>query len=84
MRLELRIGDATQQTFEEGSFDAVYQDAFSPNAYPELWTETFFTKLYHALKPGCVLTTYSVKGEVRRRLQSLGFKVEKRPGPPER
>ena len=80
--LELRVGDATEQTFSENTFDAVYQDAFSPDANPELWTDTFFDRLYRALKPGCVLTTYSVKGEVRRRLQRLGFTVEKRPGPP--
>ena len=82
VRLELLIGEATQQAFEATSFDAVYQDAFSPDANPELWTETFLAKLYRALKPGGVLTTYSVKGEVRRRLQGLGLEVEKRPGPP--
>jgi len=80
--LELRIGNATKQTFEENTFDAVYQDAFSPDANSELWTDTFFSKLHRTLKPGGVLTTYSVKGEVRRRLQRLGFAVEKRPGPP--
>ena len=80
--LELRVGDATKQTFGENAFDAVYQDAFSPDANSELWTDTFFDRLYHALRPGGVLTTYSVKGEVRRRLQRLGFTVEKRPGPP--
>ena len=80
--LELCIGDATEQTFDKNVFDAVYQDAFSPDANPELWTNTFFDKLHYTLKSGGVLTTYSVKGEVRRRLQRLGFAVEKRPGPP--
>lgn len=82
LRLELLIGEATTQTFEANSFDAVYQDAFSPDANPELWSETFFRKLYDALKSNGKLTTYSVKGDVRRTLQSVGFKVEKRPGPP--
>jgi tRNA U34 5-methylaminomethyl-2-thiouridine-forming methyltransferase MnmC len=80
--LELLIGEATAQTFEANSFDAIYQDAFSPDSNPELWSETFLTNLYSALKPDGKLTTYSVKGDVRRTLQSVGFKVEKRPGPP--
>jgi tRNA U34 5-methylaminomethyl-2-thiouridine-forming methyltransferase MnmC len=82
VRLELLIGEATAQTFEANSFDAIYQDAFSPDANPELWSETFFAKLYAALKPSSKLTTYSVKGDVRRTLQGVGFKVEKRQGPP--
>lgn len=82
VRLELLIGEATTQTFEANSFDAIYQDAFSPDANPELWSKTFFATLYNALKTNGKLTTYSVKGDVRRALQSVGFNVEKRPGPP--
>lgn len=81
VRLELLLGEATEQNLGENRFDAIYQDAFSPDANAELWSETFFTKLLHALKPGGKLTTYSVKGEIRRRLKSLGFEVEKIPGP---
>ncbi len=82
LRLELLIGEAIMQIFEANSFDAIYQDAFSPDANPELWSETFFANLYDALKPNGKLTTYSVKGDVRRALQRVGFDVEKRPGPP--
>jgi tRNA U34 5-methylaminomethyl-2-thiouridine-forming methyltransferase MnmC len=81
LRLELLVGEATTQTFEANSFDAIYQDAFSPDANPELWSETFFKTLCDALKPNGRLTTYSVKGDVRRGLQAVGFRVEKRPGP---
>jgi tRNA U34 5-methylaminomethyl-2-thiouridine-forming methyltransferase MnmC len=81
VRLELSIGEATTQTLDSNVFDAIYQDAFSPDANPELWSEGFFAKLYNALKPSGKLTTYSVKGEVRRTLQKVGFIVEKRPGP---
>lgn len=80
--LELRIGEATKQRFQKARFDAIYQDAFSPDANPELWTESFFKKLRNTMKPGGVMTTYSVKGEVRQRLKALGLEVEKRPGPP--
>lgn len=82
VRLELRVGEATVQNLVDDTYRAVYQDAFSPDANPELWTESFLEKLYRATEPGGVLTTYSVKGEVRRRLQGVGFEVQKRPGPP--
>lgn len=81
VRLELLIGNASEPELSETFFDAVYQDAFSPDANPELWTATFFTRLYTALKPGGVLTSYSVKGAVRRTLVALGFEVQKLPGP---
>lgn len=80
--LELMLGDATRQHLKDDTFDAVYQDAFSPEANPELWSELFLKKLHTVLKPTGVVSTYCVKGEVRRRLQSLGFDVQKRPGPP--
>lgn len=78
--LELRLGEATEQTLGE-NFDAIYQDAFSPDANPELWSEAFLQKLYTALKSGGTLSSYCVKGEVRRRLTTIGFDVKKRPGP---
>lgn len=82
VRLELCVGEATAQNFVDDTYRAVYQDAFSPDANPELWKEGFLKTLYRATEPGGVLTTYSVKGEVRRRLQGVGFGVQKRPGPP--
>ncbi len=81
VRLELLIGEATTQNFEATHFDVIYQDAFSPDANPELWSEEFFKKVFDALKPKGKLTTYSVKGDVRRTLQKVGFAVEKRSGP---
>jgi len=60
----------------------VFFDAFSPDSQPEMWTEQGFRKLYEALKPGGILVTYSSKGLVKRALQSVGFRIEKLPGPP--
>jgi tRNA U34 5-methylaminomethyl-2-thiouridine-forming methyltransferase MnmC len=82
LKLELRLGEAIEQTFKDDTFNAVYQDAFSPDTNPELWSELFSKKLFDALKPAGRLSTYSVKGDVRRTLQNVGFTVEKRPGPP--
>ena len=63
-------------------FDLVYFDAFGPRVQPDLWTETIFKNMYKALKTGGVLVTYSAKGSVRRAMQSVGFSVERLPGPP--
>lgn len=62
--------------------DAVYFDAFAPEKQPEMWDEAVFRKLYAAMKPGGVLTTYCAKGSIRRMLQQIGFLTERLPGPP--
>ena len=64
------------------NFDVVYFDAFAPDVQPELWTKNVFEKIFNAMNSGAILTTYSCKGDVRRSLVSVGFKVEKIPGPP--
>ncbi len=74
-----------QQKFEDitdkNKFDLIYFDAFGSRVQPELWTENIFQKMYDALKPNGILTTYSAKGSARRAMQKIGFKVEKVPGP---
>lgn len=67
---------------DENQFDLIYFDAFGARVQPELWTEEIFEKMYKSLKTGGVLVTYSAKGSVRRAMQSVGFLVEKLPGPP--
>ncbi len=67
---------------DENKFNLVYFDAFGARVQPELWTESIFQKMYVALKPKGVLVTYSAKGSVRRAMQSVGFSVERLPGPP--
>jgi tRNA U34 5-methylaminomethyl-2-thiouridine-forming methyltransferase MnmC len=62
--------------------DIVFYDAFAPDKQPELWTKEIFRKMYGALSPGGILTTYTVKGEVRSALALSGFRIEKLPGPP--
>ncbi len=64
------------------TFHVIYFDAFAPNAQPELWQTEVFQKLYDVLFDGGVLVTYCCKGAVKRALQSVGFFVEKLPGPP--
>jgi tRNA U34 5-methylaminomethyl-2-thiouridine-forming methyltransferase MnmC len=81
-RVELRLGDARTAQLEPGRYHAIYHDAFSPDANPELWSEPFLARLYAALAPGGRLVSYTVQGELRRRLGALGFEVARRPGPP--
>ena len=64
------------------SFNLIYFDAFGARVQPELWTEQIFEIMFHALKKNGVLVTYAAKGSVRRAMQSVGFTVEKLPGPP--
>jgi len=66
----------------QSQFDIIYFDAFAPNAQPELWETNILQKMYDALKPEGILVTYSAKGSVRRAMQSVGFTVERLPGPP--
>ncbi|MDR1172129.1 MAG: tRNA (5-methylaminomethyl-2-thiouridine)(34)-methyltransferase MnmD [Bacteroidales bacterium] len=75
-----RKSDLLQTAFTS-SFDVVYFDAFSPVVQPGMWGRDIFANLYAAMNPGAVLTTYCAKGDVRRTMQSVGFAVERLPGP---
>lgn len=65
-----------------GEYDLIYFDAFGFRVQPELWTESIFNSMYLALRPGGTLVTYAAKGTVRRAMQTVGFRVERLPGPP--
>lgn len=62
-------------------FDIIYYDAFAPSVQPELWEIDLLEKMYLALKPNGILTTYCAKGVFKRTLKQVGFKVEGIPGP---
>lgn len=80
--LRLLIGNAVEIPLQPSYYDWVYLDAFSPAKNPELWTEPFLQKLYDTLKAGGGLSTYCVKGDVRRAIKRVGFDPQKRPGIP--
>lgn len=65
----------------ERAYHAIYLDAFSPKANPELWTDDYLTALAAALAPGGSLATFTVSGAVRRALGRAGLTVNKRRGP---
>jgi tRNA U34 5-methylaminomethyl-2-thiouridine-forming methyltransferase MnmC len=80
--LGLLLVDGSKMQFPIAQYDAIYLDAFSPDTNPECWSFAFFTALHASLRNTGILTTYSSKGVVRRRLQEVGFTVQKHPGPP--
>lgn len=71
-----------QTITDQECYDLIYFDAFGARVQPELWTETIFSVMFKATKPGGVLVTYSAKGSVRRAMQAVGFTVERLDGPP--
>jgi tRNA U34 5-methylaminomethyl-2-thiouridine-forming methyltransferase MnmC len=73
--------DLTTYDFK-GPYDVVYYDAFAPEVQPELWDVNIFKKIYDAMNSGGILTTYCVKGIVKRALTECGFKIKRLPGPP--
>lgn len=78
--LEKRICDFLNCNLPEG-IDVVYFDAFAPEKQPEMWLPENFRRIFKAMNPGGVLTTYCAKGSIRRLLESTGFLVERLPGP---
>ncbi len=60
----------------------VYYDCFGARVQPDLWEKPLFEMVADKMARGGLLTTYSSKGAVRRILQELHFKVEKKQGPP--
>lgn len=70
------------QEVNHNGFDLVFFDAFGPRAQAEMWEETIFSNIFNRMNSGGVLVTYCAKGQVRRNMQSAGFKVERLPGPP--
>lgn len=82
--LNLKVGEAARLIAAEaaGTFGAVFLDPFSPRSNPDAWAEELLAGLAAVLAPGGRLVTYSVSGEVRRRLERAGLNVRKVPGPP--
>ena len=60
----------------------VYYDCFGARVQPDLWEKPLFKMVADKMEMGGLLTTYSSKGSVRRILEELNFKVEKKTGPP--
>lgn len=74
--VELYIGDAREYLRHcKERFDIVYQDAFSPQANPLLWTKEYFADIARLIRDDGVLTTYSTALKTRLALFENGFNV---------
>tara|TARA_Y100000739_G_scaffold222958_1_gene225153 strand:- start:449 stop:1123 length:675 start_codon:yes stop_codon:yes gene_type:complete len=76
-----KIKTSIQLFKSRNKFDIIYYDAFSPNKQPEMWTENILKKCYKKLNKNGLFVTYCSKGNVKRILCKLNFKVEKIQGP---
>ena len=63
-------------------FDLIYFDAFAPDKQPEMWTSEALALVESLMSPNGIFVTYCAKGEVKRKLRSVGLTVNSLPGPP--
>lgn len=75
--LEVRFEDVACARFPRNWVTAIYLDPFDAEVNPEPWSPEVLQELYCAAKPGAVLATYSVAGQLRRDLEEAGFVVQK-------
>lgn len=61
------------------SFDAIFQDPYSPSKNPEMWSLHYFKRLFTLLDDTGILTTYSSALHVRRAMLEAGFIIGKGP-----
>lgn len=81
--LKVIIDDATQglskiKTNKIGLVDAWYLDGFSPANNPAMWSKKLFRQIGRLSKKQASLATFTVAGFVKRQLQEIGFRVEKK------
>lgn len=79
--LTLIFGDArTAIQSIGGHFDAFYLDGFAPSKNPGMWSQELIDDLAWLAAPGATLATWTIAGELRRRLASADFAIDRRPG----
>lgn len=67
---------------EQDNYEIIFFDAFAPTTQSHLWEVPILKKCYNSLSKGGILVTFCAKGSFKRNLKSLGFSVERLPGPP--
>jgi tRNA U34 5-methylaminomethyl-2-thiouridine-forming methyltransferase MnmC len=74
--------DATKIALQK-NFHCIYFDAFAPDDEEgEMWDEIMLKKLYNCLYPEGCLVTFCAKGNFKRTLRKIGYRVDVLPGPP--
>ena len=62
------------------TFDAWFLDGFAPSRNPDMWSVEIMSAIYEKTRQSGTFATYAAAGFVRRNLQAVGFKVERRKG----
>lgn len=76
INIEVYLGDAREfLRTTSHQFDIVYQDAFSPDTNPVLWTKEYFHDIAAQMKKDAILTTYSTALKTRIALEENGLLV---------
>ncbi len=79
--LTLLIGDAnTSLPKLKGRVDAWFLDGFSPAKNPDMWQTSLFEEMAKHSHSETTFATFTSAGDIRRGLQSAGFKVSKASG----
>lgn len=81
--LKLIIDDATHglaeiKSSKNGLVDAWYLDGFSPAKNPDMWSEALFEQIGRLSKTQASIATFTVAGFVKRHLQNVGFRTQKK------
>ncbi len=83
IRLLLYLGDAYEGLSDfTGRCHAWLLDGFDPGCNPEMWHQALLAEMAGHSEDGARLSTFTARGEVRRRLESVGFemrRVDQRP-----
>ncbi len=64
----------------EARMDAWFLDGFAPSKNPDMWSERVLSRIGALSAPGCIAATFTVAGDVRRRLTAAGFEVSRQSG----
>ncbi len=80
-RWRIALGDAAVANLE-GPFDFVWQDPFSPEKNPAMWSPAWFAAVRAAAAPQAVLMTYSVARAGRDALAASGWTAARFPAAP--
>jgi len=86
--LKVILGDATEglsslsspsnYCLNKGLVDAWYLDGFSPAKNPEMWSKELFEQIGRLSKPQASIATFTVAGFVKRQMQNIGFRTQKK------
>lgn len=60
--------------------DSIFLDGFAPDRNPAMWRPEVLTEVVAHCRPGAVLASWCVAGEVRRALEAAGCQVARKPG----